>query len=80
MTCPPFNLFPPVIHTSGERHAELNCFMQTSALPRRRIRALYYQSVSIEENLVTNVTPLATSVVGGIGTGWRGELSPLRHC
>jgi hypothetical protein len=37
--------------------------MQTSALPRRNIRVLRYESVSIEGTLVTIVTRLATSVV-----------------
>jgi hypothetical protein len=63
--CPPFNLPRTVIRTSGRRHAELNRFMQTSALPSPKIRGLCYESVSIEGNLVTAVTRLTTSVVGG---------------
>jgi hypothetical protein len=61
--CPPLDLPRTVIRTSGRRHAELFRVMQTSALPRRNIRVLRYESVSIEGTLVTTVTRLATCVV-----------------
>ena len=54
--CPPFNLPRTVMRPSGRRHAELFRVMQTSALPRRNIRVLRYESVSIEGTLVTTVT------------------------
>jgi len=54
--CPPSNLPRTVIRPSGRRHAELFRIMQTSALPRRNIRVLRYESVSIEGTLVTTVT------------------------
>ena len=63
--CPPFDRPRTVIRRSGRHHAELNCFMQISALPSRKIRGPCYDSVSIEGNLVTTVTRLAASVVGG---------------
>ena len=45
---PPFNLPRTALHAWAGRLAELNCFIQTSALPRSKIRMLSYQSVSIE--------------------------------
>src|SRR4051812_8504217 len=63
--CPPFDRPRAVIRRSVRHHAELNCFIQISALPSRKIRGPCYDSVSIEGNLVTTVTRLAASVVGG---------------
>ena len=65
MMQPPFNLSLTAIRMPGKRLAELNCFMQTSALAGRKIRGLCYDSVSVEGNVVTIVTRPAASVVGG---------------